>query len=344
MYDRNGNRGQGGQYQAGGYGSGDGFMDRYGRMGREGGMYGQEGGMYGQEPMQRPMGGDYGQPVGMGMEMAAARQPQPPMMAGGPDPEALRAVMGQIRAQLEDMQVLYEKNAACVEQIRGIVEDEDQRIRAMLDEAARAAAAQPAAPVVQQVPAQAGTEVIDQIRDLMNARADEDRRLREQENQAAQMRDEERRAEDDRRLEERTQAELTRRQADVMRHEELQRLLEDLSGELKEFGEQMNVVAASVTGVTGVADKMSERADVTDKNTHDVGVRIYRNVQASMNDYLAKQTSTLDTAITGMNQRMEAMEDTFLHRRGAATPISVAALVTGLVNLGVLVAYILTNF
>ena len=100
----------------------------------------------------------------------------------------------------------------------------------------------------------------------------------------------------------------------------------------------------NVGDMSGITDQLNERANATDKNTHDVGVRIYRNVQASMNDYLAKQTSTLDTAITGLNQRMEAMEDAILHKKSAATPMTIALFVMGIVNLGLLVAYILTHF
>ncbi|MCR5675412.1 MAG: hypothetical protein K6G16_06875 [Lachnospiraceae bacterium] len=329
MYDRGGNRGQGMRYQDNGYGGSDGFMDRFSRMG-------QDGGMYGQEPPRR-MSGDYGQ-GGMGMDMPRRQQG----MAPGADPEALRELAGQIRMQLQDMQALYEKNAACVDEIREIIDAEDRRIRMMLEQANQAADAAgngtPSAPVPS-AGAEDGGSVnasLDRIREMLDARAEQEKTEREN-----------RQEEQERLAEERASLENARREADARRQAEMMQTLSDLQAELSKFSIQMDGISQNMGGLgdlSGLSEKLSERADATDKNTHDVGVRVYRNVQASMNDYLAKQTSTLDTAITGLNQRMEAMEDSFLHRRGATTPITVAALVTGLVNLGVLVVYILTNY
>lgn len=331
MYDRRNDRGQGMRYQEGGYGGGsDGFMDRYNRMGQDDG-YAQE------QDMRRGgmMGGGYGQgPMGQG----AMRGPD-----GG---DALRQMSGQIRMQLEDMQRLYEKNAACVDEIREIIDAEDRRIRMMMEQAGKAADAVQAAPAAVGAPA-VDTAAIEasmsRIKELIDQRAAEDAKIRE----ADKKEREDKEAENERRQEERANLEIARRSADAERQNELQQTLTDLQSELNRFSTQMDGISAAVSGagdMSGMIDRINERAAETDKNTHDVGVRIYRNVQASMNDYLAKQTSTLDTAITGLNQRMEAMEDSFLHRRSAATPLTVAALVTGLVNLGVLVVYILSNY
>ncbi|MBQ3791198.1 MAG: hypothetical protein II800_09715 [Lachnospiraceae bacterium] len=325
MYDRRNDRGQGMRYQEGGYAGGsDGFMDRYNRMGQDDG--------YAQEPDMRRGGMMNGYAQG-GMR--------------GPDgSDALRQMAGQIRMQLDDMQRIYEKNAACVDEIREIIDGEDRRIRMMLEQAGKAseaAHAAPAAAPAATVDTAAIEASMNRIRDLIDERASEDARIREADRKERADRE----AESERRQEERANLEIARRSADAERQNELQQTLSDLQSELNRFGVQMDNISATMSGMgdpSGMFDRFNDRAAETDKNTHDVGVRIYRNVQASMNDYLAKQTSTLDTAITGLNQRMEAMEDSFLHRRSAATPLTVAALVTGLVNLGVLVVYILSNY
>ncbi len=363
------------RYQEGAYGASDGFMDRLTRMGQEAMPYGREtaprrmddeyGGM--------AQGGDFGGPamgpmnpaMNMGPELArrqampqqmqqampqqmqqAMPQPMPQMMTGAAEAEALNGLIGQLRTQMEDMRAVYEKNAACVDEIREIIDAEDRRIRLMLEQANQAAEAVKNAPAQQEaaaVSADAASASLDKIRELLDARAEEDRKIHDQEKTEREARHEER----ERRAEERANLENARREADARRHEELEQTIAGLQSEFNRFGIQMDNVTQSINAVadmSGLAEKLSERADVTDKNTHDVGVRIYRNVQAAMNDYLAKQTSTLDTTITGLNQRIEAMEDTILHRRNAMTPITIAALVTGLVNLGVLVLYILSHF
>lgn len=354
MFDRSGGRGQGGRYQDG-YGGGDAFMDRMSRMGQDPSRWGDGG--YPRPDAGAPMGGDYG-PAGITPE-SEGRYPMP----GGPMPSqqrpvypaggyqtaqnndnlALAGLASRVSSQLEEMKALYDRNAACVDEIREIVDGQDRRIRLMLEQAGQAAEAAKNTPQGAASADAVGVS-LESIRELLDARSAEDRRLREEEQVRHEQEMEQRQAEEQRRQDERAGLDGARREADAQRQEELSRTLADLQTELTRFSEQMNSVSAGIDAVNGVAERVSERADVTDKNTHDVGVRIYRNVQASMNDYLAKQTSTLDTAITGLNQRMEAMEDSFLHRKSATTPLTVAALVASLVNLGVLVVYILTNY
>ncbi len=347
MYDRNNVRGQGSRY-ADGYGASDGFMERFDRMGQDMSMGGQSG--YGQ-PMGHPQmqpGMQPGMQQGPGMQPGMQQMPQGgmPMQHGGmpgampmpgqmpqggmpmpgpmpqPQPqqgipeadlEALRNLAAGLEGRISQMEEIYNRNAACVDEIREVVDGQDRRIRTMMEELRNApqqdGAGQPA-----------GSEQIDaafqRIEQLMDERA---------------------------------QADLTRRQADAMRSEEMQQSLEDLTKELKGACEKIDAAAGSLSGLGDdvggrVSDGIGTNVEMINKNTHDVGVRVYRNVQASMSDFLAKQTSTLDTAITSLNQRMETMEDSFLHRRSASTPLTVAALVTGLVNLGILVAYILSSY
>ena len=131
MYDRRNDRGQSMRYQEGGYAGGsDGFMDRFNRMGQDDG-YAQE-----QDIRRGGMMNGYA-PGGM----------------RGPDGiDALRQMAGQLRMQLDDMQRLYEKNAACVDEIREIIDAEDRRIRMMLEQAGKASEAVQAAPVAAQAP------------------------------------------------------------------------------------------------------------------------------------------------------------------------------------------------
>ena len=341
MYERSGNRGQGMSYGGGFPGGQDGFMDRLGRMGGQDSMYADQG-----RPMRRPAD-PYAQG---GMD--------PMMQSRGADTGMLQQLANQISMQLEDMQALYEKNAACVDEIRNMISIEDNRINEMLEQTERSLSAMKQSGTGDTGASQASVEEsVNKIRALMDDRAEKDRKFREEDKRER----EERRAEKERKLEERTNLENARRESEARRQEELRQMIEDLGNELGGFAGKMDGIRDSVSALSGqsglgdviegvrsdvnaIGERMNVRAAETDKNTHDVGVRIYRNVQASMNDFFAKQTSTIDTAISNLNQRMEGLEDSFLHRKGAATPLTVAALVTGLVNLGVLVVYILSNY
>ncbi len=316
MYDRTGNRGQGMGYGTGGFPGGqDGFMDRLGRMGGQDGMY-----------------ADQARAMRRGVDPYAQGAVEPMMQQSrGADTAVLQQLTSQIGMQLDEMQALYEKSVSCVEEIRNMIGQDSGQ------------------PSVE--------ESVNRIRALMDDRAEKDRKLREEERKER----EERRAEKERKLEERTNLENARRESEARRQDELRQMIEDLAGEMNGFAGKMDGIRNEVSALSGqsglgdviegvrsdvnaIGERMNVRAAETDKNTHDVGVRIYRNVQASMNDFFAKQTSTIDTAISNLNQRMEGLEDSFLHRKGAATPLTVAALVTGLVNLGVLVVYILSNY
>ena len=314
MYDRTGNRGQGMGYGGGFPGGQDGFMDRLGRMGGQDGMY-----------------ADQGRAMRRGVDPYAQGGMDPMMQSRGADTAALQQLASQISMQLDEMQSLYEKSVSCVDEIRNMIGTDDRQ------------------PSVE--------ESVNRIRALMDDRAEKDRKLREEERKER----EESRAEEERKLEERTNLENARRESEARRQDELRQMIEDLAGEMGGFSGKIDGIRSEVSALSGqsglgdviegvrsdvnaIGERMNVRAAETDKNTHDVGVRIYRNVQASMNDFFAKQTSTIDTAISNLNQRMEGLEDSFLHRKGAATPLTVAALVTGLVNLGVLVVYILSNY
>ncbi|MCR5177665.1 MAG: hypothetical protein K6C95_01635 [Lachnospiraceae bacterium] len=341
MYDRSVNRGQGMRFGEGFSGGQDGFMDRLGRMGGQDSSYA--------DPTRAMRRGNDPYSQG-GMD---------PMMQGrGADTGMLQQLTAQISMQLEDMQALYEKNAACVDEIRNMISIEDNRIGVMLEQTERSLNAMKQAGTGEAGNPQAAVEEsVNRIRALMDDRAEKDRKLREEERRER----EERRAEEDRKLDERTNLENARRESEARRQDELRQMIEDIGNELNGFAGKMDGIRAGVNSlseqsgmgdaiesvrsdVNAIGERMNVRAAETDKNTHDVGVRIYRNVQASMNDFFAKQTSTIDTAISNLNQRMEGLEDSFLHRKGAATPLTVAALVTGLVNLGVLVVYILSNY
>ena len=225
------------------------------------------------------------------------------------------------------MEEIYQRNSACVGEIREVLDGQERRIRTMMEEQV-SNASQQSAPGAEAAAGSAQVEAsFQRIEELMQKR----------------------REEDERRFEERTQAELTRRQADAMRADEMRQSLEDLQKELQSVCDRIDGSAGGLQGISDdvgarVSDSLDDKLQEVNKNTHDVGVRVYRNVQASMSDFLAKQTSTLDTAITGLNQRMETMEDSFLRKRSASVPLTAATLVTALVNLGILVAYILSNY
>ena len=79
--------------------------------------------------------------------------------------------------------------------------------------------------------------------------------------------------------------------------QKLESRLDGIEDALKELGTQSRDVDASPSNVDAVIgdlkDNLEKRLDKSDAATHDVGVRIYRNVQASVIDEQNKQLSEI---------------------------------------------------
>ncbi len=144
----------------------------------------------------------------------------------------------------------------------------------------------------------------------------------------------------------------------------LENRLNDIEGALKELSDKATSSEGNVHGVDSaigdLRENLEKRLDKSDETTHDVGVRIYRNVQASVIDEQKKQLDEiredfkkqldsirgefsvllrrLDTTRT---QLEEGYKDNNSNRNKGFIPLAVIILLISLANLAINILRIL---
>ena len=119
-------------------------------------------------------------------------------------------------------------------------------------------------------------------------------------------------------------------------NDEIVRLIDELDKSLKTMLEETN-------------DKLSKRLDETDEKNHDVGVRVYRNVQASLIDEQKKQTEEILQAVNNISsdkmrsdmkeqfkeltRKVDALYTQVGTKNNGVVPISVISLIVSIATL-----------
>ena len=119
-------------------------------------------------------------------------------------------------------------------------------------------------------------------------------------------------------------------------NDEIVRLVDELDKNLKTMLEETN-------------DKLSKRLDETDEKNHDVGVRVYRNVQASLVDEQKKQTEEILQAVNNISsdkmrsdmkeqfkeltRKVDALYTQVGTKNNGVVPISVISLIVSIATL-----------
>lgn len=92
--------------------------------------------------------------------------------------------------------------------------------------------------------------------------------------------------------------------------EEMKKSAEETADQIRRLEEMMQQ-KTSEDGDSGIREaleqienKITERLEVTDTNTHDIGVRVYRNVQACVQEEETKQTKELTGLLAGKNDQI----------------------------------------
>lgn len=119
-------------------------------------------------------------------------------------------------------------------------------------------------------------------------------------------------------------------------NDEIVHLVDELDKNLKTMLEETN-------------DKLSKRLDETDEKNHDVGVRVYRNVQASLVDEQKKQTEEILQAVNNISsdkmrsdmkeqfkeltRKVDALYTQVGTKNNGVVPISVISLIVSIATL-----------
>ncbi len=119
-------------------------------------------------------------------------------------------------------------------------------------------------------------------------------------------------------------------------NDEIVRLVDELDNNLKTMLEETNT-------------KLSKRLDETDEKNHDVGVRVYRNVQASLVDEQKKQTEEILQAVNSISsdkmrsdmkdefkeltRKVDALYTQIGTKNNGVVPISVISLIVSIATL-----------